>query len=349
MYTLKLMKQLILTFLLVILATGLGYSQSNAELHIQKGIALYDEGNLDLAIQEFEQALALNPKNPAANYELALTYLAQKKLDKAIDYCDRVIKAKAAPALKAQAYCNKGSALDMQGKPDEAIAAFKKAIKTQPDYQLSYYNLGLTYYNTKNYTGAEEMLIKAVQLNPHHPSSHLLLGYTKQAQNLRVQSLLALYNFLLLEPSSERAATAFNEVQQMHQKGVQQREGGGLNITVGLPQKGDNGFSSAELMLSMSQVTNAEIKKQIDVTPDQLFYNNTKALFSVLSELKKDHKDFWWTYYVGFYADLAASDNMEAFSYYISQSNADEHTARWLQENEAKIDRLADWYQQVKR
>ena len=346
------MKQLLQICLVLLLASGTCFAQSSEiDAYIKTGIDLYDNGDYRQAVEEFEKALKADAKHPIANYELSLTYLALRDYDNAILYADKAIKSKGSKDLKSQAYTNKGTALDLQGKPGAAVEAYKKAIKATPDHYLPYFNLGLTYYNTNNYNDAEQALISAVQLNPNHPSSHLLLGYTKQSQNLRAQSLLALYNFLLLEPGSERAATAFKELQRMHKQGVKQGEGegGGMNISIGMPKDGDDGFSAAELMISMMQVSNAAVEKETGASPEQLFYNNTKSFFNVLGELKKEKKGFWWNYYVNFFYDMSTSGNVEAFSYYISQSAGNDSTTGWLDQNQDKVQRLSDWYNQVKR
>jgi tetratricopeptide (TPR) repeat protein len=344
------MKQLILFSLSMLLTIGASLAQSStSEDHVRKGIELHDNGEYAEALVEYNNALKLNPKNYDALYEISLTYFMLNDLDKAINYCDKIIKSKASKSLKAQAYASKGNALDMLGKPDKAIKEYKNAIKASPNHQLSYYNLGLTYYNIKNYPEAEEALINAVKLNPSHASSHLLLGYTKQAQNLRAQSLLALYNFLLLEPNSNRAVEAYKEMERMQQQGVSQKGDNSMNILVSMPKGGDEGFSAAELMLSMQQATNAAIKKETEITDDQIFHNTTRSFFNILGELKKEQKGFWWSYYVDFFYDMVNTENSEAFSYYISQSKEDDKINNWLEEHPEQIEKLSDWYESKKR
>ena len=344
------MKQLLCSLLLCMAVCGTGHAQTSPALEdiIEQGIRLYDEGNYAAALKQYQQALGLDSKNPEATYEMALTYFAMKDMPNAIRYCDAVSKLKnAEPELKAQALVNKGSALDISGNPEQAVKEFRKAIKLAPAHYLAYYNLGLTQYNQKIYKEAEQALVKAVQLRPSHPSSHLLLGYTKQAEKQRVQSLLALYNFLLLEPGSERAAYAFEQLQQMQKEGVSKGEGNTINIMVSADKINDNPFSAAELMLSMMQASNTTEARE-GKTPEQLFYENTRSLFSVLGELRKDQQNFWWSYYVEFFHDMLQAKNVETFSHYISQ-NRSEASAKWLEEHPEQVEQLVSWYRSYKR
>ncbi|WP_162055554.1 tetratricopeptide repeat protein [Pontibacter pamirensis] len=344
------MKKLLcsLLFCLAIAVTSQAQSSTDVVDIIEEGIRLYEEGNYKAAIEQHKEALKLDAKNPEANYELALTYFALKDMPNAIAYSNAVIKTRVAePELRAQAHVNKGSALDVSGKPEKAIKEYYRAIKLAPRHHLAYYNLGLTHYNQKNYKEAEQYLTKALQFNQGHGSSHLLLAYIKQAQKQRVQSLLALYNFLLLEPASERAPAAYELLQQMQQEGVSKGNGNAINITVSADKLVDNPFSAAELMVSMTQASHS-IEAQEVKTPEQLFYENTESFFNILGELREEKQDFWWSYYVEFFHEMALDKNVETFSYYISQSKSPA-SLNWLQKHPEKVEQLTSWYRNYKR
>jgi len=341
------MKQFLCLLLLALTAATTGNAQTNrTDDLLNKGIALYDDGNYKAALAQYLQALKSDRRNPTVNYELSLTYFALNDLPNTIHHSDAVIKSlNASPEIKAQAHVNKGSALDITGHPDQALKEYRKAAKLYPEYQMAYYNMGLTLYNQQKYSEAEQALVKAVQLKPGHSSSHLLLGYTKQAQHQRVQSVLALYNFLLLEPSTERAAVAHKTLLRMQQEGVSKGDGNAVNIMVSSDKIVDNPFSAAELMLSMMQASNT-VEAKDGKTSEQLFYENTTSFFNILGELKEDQQDFWWRYYVEFFHEMTLDKNVEAFSYYIGQSDA---SKAWVKEHPDQVEQLTHWYQNYKR
>ena len=341
------MKQLLCVLLLACATVATSYAQSSPfdEL-VGKGMALYDDGDYAGALAQYQQALKLKKRNPELNYEIAATHLALNDIPNTICYSNIALKSlNASQELKAQAHVTRGSALDAAGKPNQALKDFRKALRLDPAYNMAYYNMGLTLYNQKKYSEAEQALVQAVQLKPGHSSSHLLLAYIKQAQRQRVQSLLAFYNFLLLEPATERAATAYKTMQQLQQQGVSEGQGNTVNILVSAEKLEDNPFSAAELMLSMMQASNTSGAKE-GKTPEQLFFENTQTFFSTLGELRQDRQDFWWSYYVEFFHEMALNENVETFSYYIGQSEA---SRGWIKAHPDKVEQLTRWYGNYKR
>ncbi|MFD3003122.1 tetratricopeptide repeat protein [Pontibacter toksunensis] len=326
------------------------YTENSPEVEelIEKGIAFYDEGKYKAAVEQYKEALKKDARSPEANYELALAYFALKDIPSTIFYSDAVIKMRIAePELRAQAHVSKGNALDVSGKQDKAVKEYLKATKLAPRHYLPYYNIGLSHYNQKNYSEAEQNLVKALQLRPAHSSSHLLLSYTKQAQKQRVQSMLALYNFLLLEPNTERAATAYTKLRQMQQEGVSKSAGNNINVMLSASKPDDKAFSAAEMMVSLNEASNS-IEVREGKTPEQLFYENTASFFNILGELRKEKEDFWWSYYVEFFHEMALDNNVEAFSHYISQRNSPA-SANWLAEHPEQVEQLAGWCRNYKR
>jgi Flp pilus assembly protein TadD len=63
-----------------------------------------------------------------------------------------------------------------QGKTDEAITLFKKAISVNPGYSDSYFNLGTAYDSQGDYPAAVAQYTKALELNPMNLEAHVNLG-----------------------------------------------------------------------------------------------------------------------------------------------------------------------------
>jgi tetratricopeptide (TPR) repeat protein len=191
----------IIGFLIVcmLLCSGLFAQQNN---FITEGIKMHDKGDYEGAIDFFKKALQSDKNSIQACYELASSYLALKDYPNTLKYADKVIARNL--DYVDQAYILKGSALDLSGKPLDAINTYKLALKKYSKNQSLYYNLALTYFSVKQYRDADEALMKSLKLDQLHASSHFLLGLSQARQGKRVKSMLALYNFLLLEPKSKR-------------------------------------------------------------------------------------------------------------------------------------------------
>ncbi len=84
----------------------------------------------------------------------------------------------------AEAHNNLGNALTDQGKLDEAVAAYRKALELKPDYAEAHNNLGLALMNQGKLDEAVTAYRKALELEPDHANAHnnLLLCMNYDAQ-----------------------------------------------------------------------------------------------------------------------------------------------------------------------
>jgi tetratricopeptide (TPR) repeat protein len=272
---------------------------------------------------------------------MAMTCMYAKEYEKAVIHAQKVIDLD--DKLVAGAYDIKGSSLDYLGNTDEAIKVFESGIKKFPDRHLLYYNLALTRTKRKEVEKAEEALLNAIRINPNHPGSHLLLGYIKSDLKQRVQSLLCLHYFLLLEPNSQRSAKAYAVIQEQSGRGVEQNEDKPNEITITIdPYQSEKEFEAAEMMISVLKAS-AFIEENKNKSDDQLFLENTTSFFNVLGELKKrKNKGLWWDNYVPFFYELAKSKHMEAYCFHIGQS-VNPRAKEWIASNPEKMNAFLSW------
>ena len=152
---------------------------------------------------------------------------------------------------------------------------------------------------------------------------------------------LALYNFLLLEPKGSRTGPAVNLLEELLKKGVKKENEKASTITLPIKKDTDE-FYTAELMLSLlesSKTSEANKNK----TASELFAENTNSIFTILGELKKEKKDFWWNFYVDYFYTIAVNNHTEAFCYYITQLKEDTYS-EWLKTNLPKLEAFSEWY-----
>jgi len=334
------MKKIFLLFGLVLVPSFL-LGQANIDSLIKLGVYYHDAGEYDKAIELYKQALLIDQNSDLANYEIAMTYMYAKDFENSIIYSDKVISLDKNNVL--QAYITKGSSLDYLGKTDESIKTFEKGIKKFGANYLLYYNLGYDYYKTKDYDKAEEAFTNAIKSNASHASSHLLLGYLMDDQERNVESLLCLHYFLFLEPNTERSKTAFQILEKQFGGNVQpdKEKPNQINIVLNTDQM-DSEFGPANLMISMLEASKSTEENK-NKSEDQLFIENTKSLFNILGELKKKkNKGLWWDFYIPFFNDLANSDHITTYCYYITQSSKDK-SLEWLKNNNPKIVLFDQW------
>ncbi len=315
-------------------------AQSDIETLVKEGIQYHDKGDYDKAIGIYKKALEIDTKSTLVNYEIALSYFSKGDYDNAITYSDVVLKQNKEHMLAA--YMTKGSALDMLGKTNESIKLFKKAIKNTDGHFLLFYNLGLNYYKLNDLNNAEENVILAIENNPGHSSSHLMLATIHNQRGNEVQTLLATHYFLFLEPNSQRSIDAYSMLQNNFGGNVSKDAEKPNTINILLSPSEDTDFGAAELMISLLEASKSTEENE-GKTEDEMFVENTESFFKILGELKKKkNKEIWWTFYTTFFYDLAKSEHIETYCKYISQSS-NENSKKWLAKNTEKLDTFDVW------
>ena len=319
----------IVIILLCFLNFNLTSSQdSNINRIVEKGIVYHDAGDYDKAIETYKEALKVEPNSSLVHYEIALSYFYKKDYKNAIKHCDVIIDNDNEHVKEA--YITKGSCLDNLGKVKESIKLFKKGIRKFKDEGLLYYNLALNHYKIKEFDEAEEIVTQGIEKQNNHASSHLLLAYLNYDKDRKVQTLLNLHYFLFLEPNSSRSKQAAELIHFIMGANVSQDKDkpNTINISLSLPDEDDD-FGAAEMMLSMLEASKT-LEKNEGRSEDELFIENTGSFFSMMGELKKKkHKGIYWDIYVPLFYDLAKSEFLDTYCYYVMQS-VNENSTQWL-------------------
>lgn len=73
--------------------------------------------------------------------------------------------------MRAEDYLILGIEKGASGRHEDAIEAFKKAIRKNPDYIAAYLSLGNAYGNTGRYEESIASYKEGIQLNPNHPDA----------------------------------------------------------------------------------------------------------------------------------------------------------------------------------
>ncbi len=154
-------------------------------------------GKNDLALEEFQRALQLDPRNADALKGVAHTY------ENAGRPADAEAAYKKAIALRPDywdGYNSLGNFYDGQGKYDEAVAQFQHAIELTPDNAQVYSNLGAAFLDSgdpKKVPLAETALKKSIELGPSYPA-YANLGFLYESEHKFAESAEACERALLL-------------------------------------------------------------------------------------------------------------------------------------------------------
>jgi Flp pilus assembly protein TadD len=123
------------------------------------GVALVMQDRFDEAKPCFEQALALDPKNTQASFNLATLLLRAGQVDEALELLRPALQGK---AVISKGFAGVGMILGALGRPADAILFYRKALEADPDALETLNNLAWLLATTPD--GAVRDGAEAVQL-----------------------------------------------------------------------------------------------------------------------------------------------------------------------------------------
>jgi len=141
-----------LLIILVCFQFGIGFSQeenrietiAEANRFVATGNeVLVNDGNFPKAEGEYRKAIAKNPVDATAKYNLANAYYNTEKYDEATQRYAEAVKNASSKAEKHKAFHNQGNTYMEQKKYQEAVNAYKNALRNNPKDDETRYNLAL--------------------------------------------------------------------------------------------------------------------------------------------------------------------------------------------------------------
>lgn len=340
-----------------------GYSQDQqpeVKSLIQEGVALHDQGEYKQAIEKYRNALKLQPGCPQATYEIALSYLAMKDFEKASEYSTAVINSNN-KQLSPGAYAVKSEALVEMGHLDEAIALLHEGLSKFGDEYLLHFNMAVNYYKKDDMDKTLEHIKRAIDLDKSHGGAFLLYAYALNNKGLWVQSILSMQMFLLLEPDSQRAKNAFEEMLQtmrikktgkpVERSFIQQqmmRNGAGTLLhPEEIPPLSIQDGLNRNLVYHAITVTLDSLQSSPAVEDEfTQFKTVNRAIMKVLQKesLRDDKQGIFWTFYVPFFSHIEQSGFYDTFCRYISVSYYPE-SLEWWQQNRQAAENFVVWFE----
>jgi superkiller protein 3 len=177
----------------------------SAEEYFTKGLNVQENGFNELAIEYYQQAIALDPAHVGAYNNMGVAYYDLKNYREAIRYCQKAIDIDPNP----EAYNNLGIAYEGLKNYREAIRYYQKAIDLDKNDAAAYGNMGKAYNYLNNYHEAIRHLQKAIALDPNHADTYNNLGYAYNSLGNHRKAIEYLKKAIALDPS---LAWAYNNI-----------------------------------------------------------------------------------------------------------------------------------------
>ncbi len=185
-------------------ATGLPPEQGS-KLFAGFGEYYLDRGEIEVAIERFQEAMNLDPKNIEARtgYSEALAAKGNDLLAKDQATTAKGIFLEAIKFDPNNVAANFGLAevYAELGETGAAIAAYEKSLTADPKLTEIYLPLGILYYQTGEIAKADDLLTKALALTPNNAETQFFLGLVRSAQNRNEEALGGFQKAKTLDPT----------------------------------------------------------------------------------------------------------------------------------------------------
>jgi tetratricopeptide (TPR) repeat protein len=160
---------------------ALRITRDNNQVHNNIGLALFEEGKTEEAIDHYNTAIRIKP-DVLVYFNRGNAFSKVGQYQRAIEDLSRVIHWK--PDYTS-AYSNRGVAYHELGQYQQAIEDYNKAIRLEPNYASAYSNRGITYHKLGQYQQAIEDYNEAIRLEPDDTLAYYNRGitYLRQENN----------------------------------------------------------------------------------------------------------------------------------------------------------------------
>jgi tetratricopeptide (TPR) repeat protein len=202
----------------------------------EKASEYLSAGNAKAAVQSYEKALRLSPRDAKLHYNLSLAFdrlgdfaSERKELAKTVELDPNLAVAQNQLGLVAlrsgqqavaetlfkgtlaidpsfsEAQSNLGIVYSQQGKNAEASALFQQAIKNDPKYAKAYVNLGLLMAQQGAFAEAEQQFRAAIGVEANYPEAYAALGMLQAKTGHGADAVKSFQKAVTLEPASAQA------------------------------------------------------------------------------------------------------------------------------------------------
>lgn len=182
--------------------------RNNNQQALQSALNLIDanvrQQRLTKARKLCDSALAANPQNSQLNYAMGVVHQAKGDVNRAVEAYQQAVSIN--PENLA-AWINLGICARSMKSLDTAQKALSKALSIDPNSFHAHYNLGLVYCDLKQMEEAVASLRAALQINPSSPEALFQLGYLEEMDGNHASAIEVYQNYLKLRPNADLAHT----------------------------------------------------------------------------------------------------------------------------------------------
>ncbi|MDA8692092.1 tetratricopeptide repeat protein [Candidatus Pseudothioglobus singularis] len=178
----------------------------SVDLHNIAGASNAGLRKFDDSINNYKQAIKINPDFADAHNNIGNAFLGKGELDNAITSYK---KASLVKPDYTEAYLNMGNALMDKGMIGEAIDSYKEAIKTNPDLAIAYYLIANAFLQRDELDEAIANYKKATLIFPDYTEAYLNMGNALMDKGMLNEAINNFKEVIKINPDY---ADAFNNM-----------------------------------------------------------------------------------------------------------------------------------------
>jgi len=190
---------------------ALALKPNYAEVHYNLGVTLRELGQIEEAIKSYKNALSIKNEHPNAHYNLGNALLSLKHYDAAIKHFESAVIFK--PKF-AQAHNNLGLANKLLGNDVEAGKNFDKALIIKPDYAEAANHRGVIFQNEGDLENAIKYYQKSLEINPQLADAYNNIGLTEKELNRTDNAIKSFESALAVDPNFANAYYNLSQIKQ---------------------------------------------------------------------------------------------------------------------------------------
>jgi tetratricopeptide (TPR) repeat protein/S1-C subfamily serine protease len=149
------------------------YLAPRAAWYVNRGILYRRQQKYELALDDYNQAIELNPNHANAYNNRGNLYQDLQKYELALDDFNKAIEINPNFAIL---YYNRGNLYINQQKYDLALSDYNQAIELDSKLAMAYYNRGVLYDDQRKYELALADYSKAIDINPNLAEAYVNRG-----------------------------------------------------------------------------------------------------------------------------------------------------------------------------
>lgn len=166
--------------------------------YLKLGICRVRLQQYDAAIAAFLAAQKGQPKDLKVNFSLAEAYEKAGQLEKAEEVYNNL--AQINPAEARSYYTQALRIYNGAGKFDKAIGPAKKIVELEPKNEMNVYNLGLMYFQLKNYNEAIAAFKQCLAIKADVPNAWFQIGSAYLNEKMYKEAIDAFKKFTAMSP-----------------------------------------------------------------------------------------------------------------------------------------------------